>query len=137
MSTFNEANDLASQLVYGRYYQSNEPCPKPDRLVFVKGDSIAVVTDSGSDHDEWADIAIAIDRLMRDAYYLGCDMDVSWNGRYDTDGDPLPGGLGSYLPCRKPATVVLDGHHLCERHDYTDYKAKLLASLSPDGVDEL
>jgi len=95
------------------------------------------VTDSGSDHDEWADIAIAIDRLMRDAYYLGCDMDVSWNGRYDTDGDPLPGGLGSYLPCRKPATVVLDGHHLCERHDYTDYKAKLLASLSPDGVDEL
>ena len=65
MSIFNEANDLASQLVYGRPYQSNEPCPKPDRLVFVKGDSIAVVTDSGSDHDEWADIAIAIDRFMR------------------------------------------------------------------------
>ena len=39
MSIFNEANDLASQLVYGRHYQSNEPCPKPDRLVFVNGDS--------------------------------------------------------------------------------------------------
>ena len=37
MSIFNEANDLASQLVYGRYYQLNEPCPKPDRLVFVNG----------------------------------------------------------------------------------------------------
>ncbi len=39
MSIFNEANDLSSQLVYGRHYQSNEPCPKPDRLVFVNGDS--------------------------------------------------------------------------------------------------
>jgi hypothetical protein len=32
-------------LVYGRYYQSNEPCPKPERLVFVKGGSTAIVTE--------------------------------------------------------------------------------------------
>ena len=121
MSTFNEANDLASQLVHGRYYQSNEPCPKPDRLVIVKGDSIAVVTDSGSDHDEWANIAIAIDRLMRDGYRLGCDMNVSWNGRYDTDAN--------YLPCRKPVTVNLDGRHLCDKHDHADYKARVQAAL--------
>jgi len=126
MSTFNEANDLASQLVHGRYYQSNEPCPKPDRLVIVKGDSIAVVTDSGSDHDEWANIAIAIDRLMRDGYRLGCDMNVSWNGRYDTDGDPEPDS--NYIPCSKPASVNINGRHLCDKHDYTDYNARLLAS---------
>jgi hypothetical protein len=135
MSIFNEANDLASQLIYGRYYQSNKPCPKPNRLVFVNGDSIAVVTDSGSDHDEWANIAIAIDRLLREGYRLGCDMDVSWNGRYDADGDPEP---DNYLPCRKPVSVNLDGRHLCDKHDYTDYKAKWLAAQqSSANVEEL
>lgn len=50
MSIFNDASELASQWVFGRYYQTNEPCPKPDRLVFVKGDSTEVVTP----HPSWA-----------------------------------------------------------------------------------
>lgn len=35
---------MASELVFGRTYQGNELTPKPERLVFVKGDSTAVVT---------------------------------------------------------------------------------------------
>jgi len=44
MSNFNEANEFASELVFGRTYQGNEPTTKPERLVFVSGDSTAVVT---------------------------------------------------------------------------------------------
>jgi hypothetical protein len=62
-------------------------------------------------------------------------MDVSWNGRYDTDGDPVP---GNYLPCRKPVGVWLDGRRLCDKHDPTDYKAKWLATQRGSAnVDEL
>jgi hypothetical protein len=127
MSVFNESNELASELVYGRYYQSNEPCSKPERLVFVKGGSTAIVTATDSVHDEWAGTASCIERLLREGYRLGCDMDVSWNGRYDTDGDPEPGA--NYLPCRKPVTVNLDGRHLCDKHDYAEYKATVQAAL--------
>lgn len=77
MSFFNAANDLPSRLVYGRYYQSNEPCPKPDRLVFVNGDSTAVVTTTEESQQEWADVASAINNLFNRSYRLACDMDVS------------------------------------------------------------
>lgn len=35
-SDFNTANDLASQLVWGRYYQSKEPCFKPTKLMVAR-----------------------------------------------------------------------------------------------------
>jgi hypothetical protein len=66
MSIFNEASELASQLVFGRYYQSNEPCPKPHALVFVKSDSTEVVTA----HPSWAETASAIERLLHADYRL-------------------------------------------------------------------
>jgi hypothetical protein len=137
MSNFNEANELASQLVFGRTYQSNEPAPKPERLVLVKGDSTAVVTASDSVQEDWAETANAIHRLLNEGYRLGCDMNVSWNGRYDQDGDPEPDG-NNYLPCAKPVAVYLDSRNLCEKHDPTDYKAKWLASQRRYGnVEEL
>jgi hypothetical protein len=136
MSNFNEANEFASELVFGRTYQGNEPTPKPQRLVFVKDDSTAVVTSLEESEDEWAGVAGIIYRLLNEGYGLGCDMNVSWNGRYDFDGDPEPDN--NYLPCRKPASVVLDGRHLCAKHDYTDYKAKWTASQQdPCDVEEL
>jgi hypothetical protein len=125
MSSFNESNEMASELVFGRTYQGNEPTPKPERLVFVKGDSTAVVTAQEESEQEWADVAKTIHGLLHDGYLLGCDMNVSWNGRYDTDGEPMPDS--NYLPCRKPVTINLDGRHLCAKHDYTDYKAKWMA----------
>jgi hypothetical protein len=64
MSNFNDANNLASELVFGRYYQSEEPCPKPERLVFVGGDSTAVVTAKEETHAEWAEVANTIHRLF-------------------------------------------------------------------------
>lgn len=136
MSIFNESNNLASELVFGRYYQSNEPCPQPERLVFVNGDSTAVVTAMEESESEWAAVASAIQRLFSQGYLLGCDMNVGWNGRYDADGDPEPDN--NYLPCRKPVSVCLDGRHLCDEHDPTDYKAKWEAAIQrPVNVEEL
>ena len=136
MSNFNDANNLASELVFGRYYQSEEPCPQPERLVFVKDDSTAVVTSLEESEEEWAGVANIIHSLFNDGYRLGCDMNVSWNGRYDADGDPEPDN--NYLPCRKPVAVSLDGRRLCARHDYTDYKAKWEAAIRHSGsVEEL
>jgi hypothetical protein len=64
-------------------------------------------------------------------------MNVSWNGRYDVDGDPVPDS--NYMPCGKPPEVFLNGHYLCPKHDPTDYyKAKSLASqqVGAGSVDE-
>jgi hypothetical protein len=136
MSSFNESNEMASELVFGRTYQGNEPTTKPERLVFVKGDSTAVVTAQEESQREWADVANTIHGMLNHGYLLGCDMNVSWNGRYDTDGEPMPDS--NYLPCRKPVAINLDGRHLCEKHDYTDYKAKWMASQQgPCNVEEL
>lgn len=136
MSIFNESNNMASELVFGRYYQSNEPSPRPERLVFVKGGSIAAVTALERSEQEWAYTASIIHRLFNEGYRLGCDMNVGWNGRYDADGDPEPDN--HYLPCRKPVSVSLDGRHLCAEHDHTDYKAKWEAAIQHSGsVEEL
>ena len=136
MSSFNESNEMASELVFGRTYQRNEPTPKPERLVFVKGNSTAVVTADEESQREWADVANTIHGLLNHGYLLGCDMNVSWNGRYDADGDPEPDK--NYLPCHKPVSVRLEGRHLCAQHDPTDYKAKWEAVIRHSGsVDEL
>lgn len=136
MSSFNDANELASELVFGRYYLSKEPCPKPERLVFVGGDSTAVVTAKEETHAEWAEVANTIHRLFNQGYDLGCDVNMSWNGRYDADGNPEPDN--NYLPCRKPVSVNLDGRWLCAKHDPTDYKAKWEAVIQRSGsVEEL
>ena len=109
MSNFNDANDLASELVFGRYYQSEEPCPKPERLVFVGGDSTAVVTAKEETHAEWAEAANTIHRLFNQGYDLGCDVNMSWNGRYDADGNPEPDN--NYLPSSWLGnSALLDSH---------------------------
>jgi hypothetical protein len=119
MSSFNESNEMASELVFGRTYQGNEPTPKPERLVFVKGDSTAVVTAQEESQREWADVANTIHDLLNHSYLLGCDMNVSWNGRYDTDGEPMPDS--NYLPCRKPVAINLDVRNLCNEHSLAEY----------------
>jgi hypothetical protein len=136
MSSLNRSNEMASELVFGRTYQGNESTPKPERLVFVKGDSTAVVTATEESEAEWADVASAIHYLLNAGYCLGCEMNISWNGRYDSEGDPEPDS--NYLPCRKPATVKLDNRHLCDKHDCTDHKAEWMASQrGPSNVEEL
>jgi len=127
MSNFNQANEWASELVFGETYD-REPLerPRPERLVFVNGDSTAIVTAREESQQEWGAVATAIECLLHDGYLIGCDRNVSWNGRYDADGDRVQDS--NYMPCAKPTEVFLDGHYLCPKHDPTDYKAKWLAA---------
>jgi hypothetical protein len=69
MSAFNEANELASQLLYGRHYLDDEPCEKLDELVFVRGSERSVVrAPRDASHESWASAATLIESLLRDGW---------------------------------------------------------------------
>jgi hypothetical protein len=65
MSNFNTANDLASELVCGRYYQSDEPCFKLTKIIFHRGfasdDKVVIENDGQTD---WASVASCIHALL-------------------------------------------------------------------------
>jgi hypothetical protein len=68
MSIFNTANTLASELVRGTYYQTNEPCLKVERIVFYRDghpdDKITITRDGA----EWASVANEIELLLLHGY---------------------------------------------------------------------
>lgn len=68
MSNFNDANDLASQLVEGRYYQSGEPCPKPARIDFTHRQKEPIISMVDDGTREWADVASEIHGLLNAGY---------------------------------------------------------------------
>jgi hypothetical protein len=117
MSDFNTANELASELVFGTNYQTGEPFTHPERLVFVDPHAVyktEVVTATEQTHAEWARVGSVIEGLLRADFRLGCDMDISWNGEYDTDGDPIPGK--EYQPCGKQVAVTVGDRNYCLMH---------------------
>jgi hypothetical protein len=67
MSNFNTANDLASQLVWGCYYQSNEP--KLTKIIFHRGfaseDKVVIENDGQTD---WAAVASRIQAHLAQGY---------------------------------------------------------------------
>jgi len=70
MSVFNTANDLAAQLIWGRYYQSNEACPRVDTLVYYRdqycgNEDKIIITNDGTD---WAEVASRIQTLLAQGY---------------------------------------------------------------------
>jgi hypothetical protein len=62
---FDTSNDLAAQLGWGRPYQTNEPCPKVEKIVFTRSDSRFengfVISNDATD---WAEIASRIHTLL-------------------------------------------------------------------------
>jgi hypothetical protein len=69
MSDFNTANDLASQLVWGCHYRSNEPCFKLTKIIFHRGlgsdDNVVIENDRQTD---WAEVAARIQALLGRGY---------------------------------------------------------------------
>jgi hypothetical protein len=70
MSDFNDANELASQLVYGRHYEGDEPCKKPTRIVFTRGSQERTVTAQQglTEHDRWRFTANLIQSLLAEGF---------------------------------------------------------------------
>jgi len=70
MSIVNTSNDLAAQLIWGRYYQNNEPCPKVEKLVFYRdqyfgNEERIIITNDGTDG---AAVASRIQTLVAQGY---------------------------------------------------------------------
>jgi hypothetical protein len=45
----------------------------------------------------------------------GCDMEISWNGDFDTEGDPC-GPARWKVRCGQPAAGEVDGRLFCPKH---------------------
>jgi hypothetical protein len=86
MSNFNEANDLASQLCWGRSYMGDVPM-KLDRIVLRKTrefreEVIITVPDEAvpTKHDTWAKVASRLHRLMLDGFVPSYEGGVEEGG---------------------------------------------------------
>ncbi len=55
MSSFNDANELASILVHGRYYSNNDKADQPIRLVFTLTKTV-IITAEADTHEEWVKV---------------------------------------------------------------------------------
>ena len=100
MSDFNTSNDLASQLIEGRYYQSNEPNFPIAKIVFyhnlADAEDQIVITDDGSDR---VAVASRIHVLLRQGYQytaLPCEYcgatELEDVLHCDECGEPIPHG---------------------------------------------
>jgi formylmethanofuran dehydrogenase subunit E len=100
MSFFNESNDLAAQLCWGRHYQGDEPCFKPTKIVFHRGldsEDKVVVEDDGQ--TDWAAVASRIQALLGHGYdytTLPCEYcgatEIDDVLHCDECGEPIPHG---------------------------------------------
>jgi len=99
MSNFNTANDLASQLVWGRYYQANEPCLPITKIVFHHGFASKDKVVIENDGQEWAAVACRIQALLAQGYdYVTLPCEYCGATEFDDvfccDGceEPIPHG---------------------------------------------
>ena len=67
MSEFNTANELAAQLVWGQHYQTDEPCPKIEQIVFYRNGHPGKLVFK-NDGAEWACVANEIEVLLLHGY---------------------------------------------------------------------
>ena len=98
MSNFNTSNELASQLIEGRYYQSNEPNFSITKIVFyhnlADAEDRIVIRNEGSD---WAPVASRIQALLDQGYNyttLPCEIcgatELADVLHCDGCGEPIP-----------------------------------------------
>lgn len=79
MSDFSTANEYASELVWGKHYQTGERCKKLNELILVRGKKRKVVpAPSKATHEAWGNIASLVQALLHDG----------WTVLHDTDSGP-------------------------------------------------
>jgi hypothetical protein len=65
----------------------------------------------------------ASDRLPVNSVDTGCDMDISWDGEYATDGDPN-GPARWQVRCGRPVAGEVKGRPFCQKHVDADGKVQ-------------
>lgn len=125
MSVFNDSNDLAAQLCWGRTYQGDEPCFKPTKIVFHRGlgsEDKVVVEDDGQ--TDWAAVASRIQALLSQGYdYTTLPCPVC--GATELE-DVLHCDLcGEAIPHGQERPIEVDGKPgcLCAHHDSDEIEA--------------
>jgi hypothetical protein len=72
MSAFNDANELASQLLYGCHYIDNEPCEpcvKLEQVVLVRGNDRQIIyAPSDTSHMSWVKTATILEALFHEGW---------------------------------------------------------------------
>lgn len=71
MSDFNDANEWASNLVFGTHYHNNEPREqgKPKCLVFTLTRKIVISADAET-HEEWVKVAGEIHDVLNEGFWF-------------------------------------------------------------------
>ena len=69
MSAFNTANELASQLVWGKHYCDNCPCEPLNEIILYPGDERRVIrAPRDTSHQMWAAIATELESLLGEGW---------------------------------------------------------------------
>ncbi len=117
MSNFNDANELASNLVFGTSYHNNKPMEgeRPKQLSFHLTRRVTITADANT-HEEWVKVAGWIEELFNEGFWLdqpncpACSDTVDANFTADRahllmDGEPIkidrsvPGNHGAPHTC--------------------------------------
>jgi len=71
MSNFNDANELASNLVFGTHYHDNSPREqgKPKSLVFTLTRRVIITADAET-HEEWVKVAQEIQDVLDEGFWF-------------------------------------------------------------------
>ena len=95
MSTFNEANEIASYAVFGVGYQGDPDSPRPEgtplkgTVVLETWKKIEIKLDGKiASHDTWAELAGQIQGLLLDSYYIAHDLSTAVTGRKQEEEYP-------------------------------------------------
>jgi hypothetical protein len=86
MSNFNDANEFASNLVFGTHYHNNEPMekPRPKQLVFRRTTYVTITADAHTDK-EWRKVSGEIEDVLNEGYWLDCNATLATSPLDDMD----------------------------------------------------
>jgi hypothetical protein len=88
MSNFNDANQLASNLVFGTNYHDNTPCThKITKLVFSRTTYVTITADAHTD-EEWRKVSGEIEDVLNEGYWLDCNTTLATSPLDDMDKVP-------------------------------------------------
>ena len=85
MSNFNDANELASNLVFGTNYHDNKPSiHHPKKLVFSRTTYVTITADAHTD-EEWRKVSGEIEDVLNEGYWLDCNATLATSPLDDMD----------------------------------------------------
>lgn len=147
MSNYNDANELASNLVFGTHYFDNSPREqgKPKSLIFTLTRKIIVTADAAT-HEEWVKVAGEIQDIFDEGFWFkgeGTDEDARAliDAKKDSALDDISDDLEE--PGQREVSHGCDSCPECDpglykdRNNNTEAVREYYAKGKADGIEEL